>query len=62
MSGSLAAPPAGGGPRAGPLPLLEPADQDLLRTCLVAQPSATLSELATALIVAAGPALSRISS
>lgn len=53
-SGSLAALPAGG----GPLPRLDPAGQDLLRACLVAQPDATLAELATALVAANGPALS----
>ena len=56
-SGSLAALPANG----GPLPRLDPAGQDLLRACLVAQPDATLAELATALVAADGPALSRTS-
>jgi len=41
------------------VPRLNPAGRDLLRACLVAQPDATLAELATALAAADGPALSR---
>lgn len=54
-SGSLAALPA----RGGPAPRLDPAGQTHLRACLEAQPDATLDELCQALVVAAGPALSR---
>jgi len=56
-SGSLAAPPA----RGGPVPRLDPAGRDQLTACLVQQPDATLAELRTALTAAEDPALSRTS-
>jgi len=54
-SGSAAALPRGGGPG----PVLGEAALRQLTTCLQPQPDATLAELAQALVVAGGPAVSR---